>query len=376
MPEKRAILGTLTAMFLASSVLCARQSVLQPLPADQIVVTLEENPRSNLPLEPSCGGEGGLTLTCRAFLVTLENRSSRTIHLRRDCAEPRLLFERKAPSSSSGWWPVSQRDAKGCAADDWKNIRLRPGESTVYETRLISPRREAEAIQPGSYTLRAEWTLVGCADTSDADCLGEPRPRTVTLEPIDSAPLPAFPEPVKMISNEVSSESPPLPEMGTAKVALDVTARPATPDSPLAKKCERGHETTIDCTVFHYKITNLGPQAIRYVTMSCSNPAIVPQYSVANDQWKPVAVTSGWMCFRNAREETPILPGASAEKDFTFVSLLPFYDVRALRNAQGFRLRFLFDAPACIASPDGRFCITKAKRGSASVSQAITLPVE
>src|SRR6267143_1279142 len=67
-------------------------------PAEDFHLTLREEPHSDLPLGPSCGGEASLTLLCRAFTLTLENASKRTIHISElRCFEPDIVFEKKAP---------------------------------------------------------------------------------------------------------------------------------------------------------------------------------------------------------------------------------------------------------------------------------------
>ena len=49
-------------------------------PADELHLVLQEEPQSQLPLGPSCGGEASLTLLCRTFTLTLENASPHNPH--------------------------------------------------------------------------------------------------------------------------------------------------------------------------------------------------------------------------------------------------------------------------------------------------------
>lgn len=44
-------------------------------PPNELRLTMREDPQSPLPLGPSCQGEAVQTLTCRAFVLTLENAS-------------------------------------------------------------------------------------------------------------------------------------------------------------------------------------------------------------------------------------------------------------------------------------------------------------
>jgi hypothetical protein len=56
---------------------------------------LREDPQSTLPLGPSCGGEAGLTLTCPAFVLTLENASQRTIYLNNHSENLIWIYEKE-----------------------------------------------------------------------------------------------------------------------------------------------------------------------------------------------------------------------------------------------------------------------------------------
>jgi len=142
-------------------------------PADEFHLTLSEDRTSTLPLGPSCTGEAEQTLTCRAFIVTLQNLSKKTVRISwGGCNEPGIRIDRKEPPSTSGWWPVSQIKSGSCRPMTWARLRLKPHKNYRYTTRLISPRRESWPFEPGSYTLRAEWALLGCTEKpKGTDCL-------------------------------------------------------------------------------------------------------------------------------------------------------------------------------------------------------------
>jgi hypothetical protein len=99
-----------------------------PLQLPGFHLTLREDPQSTLPLGPSCSGEAGLTLTCRAFVLTLENASPRTIYLN-NRGENLISIYKKEPRASGGWFPVSR-----LVQPRWEPVtlvvsnRLMPGE--------------------------------------------------------------------------------------------------------------------------------------------------------------------------------------------------------------------------------------------------------
>ena len=142
--------------------------------AENFELTVREDSASSLPLGPSCGGEAALTLTCRVFLVSLKNVGVHTVHLSRfACHEPVVSFDMKEPNTPSGWWTISQVSRPKCTPLVYENLRLRPGETTEYRTRLVSPNREPSApVSPRSYTVRARWLLWGCTENPEGtDCL-------------------------------------------------------------------------------------------------------------------------------------------------------------------------------------------------------------
>lgn len=344
-------------------------------PAEKFRFTLREDPHSALPLAPSCTGEAGLTLTCHAFLLTLENAGEHTVHINGfSCGEPDITIVAKQSNSSMNWWPVSRPTQLTCPSLPWTDLRLKPGERMQYATRLISPRRSAQSFDPGEYTLQATWVLFGCTDGSgQSDCLS---PLQVIHKPSLVAPV-ALQEPVILHSNEVIADSPPLPDLGELKFAFDVTVHNGPPDEALASswaaaRCPAQGSTNIDCTVFDYVIRNLGSRAVRNATFSCSDSDIRAEYAVSDGAWKPVPVKL-WACWNNYLVETKILPGGEIKGEFMLTTLAPPYSTVALRAAGQYQLRFIFEPRACIASPDASFCLVRPKKQPPVTSQQIAL---
>jgi hypothetical protein len=341
--------------------------------ANEFRLTLAEDRRSMLPPGPSCTGEAAQTLTCRAFTVTLENLSKKAVRISWGaCNEPEIRIDRKEPNSTNGWWPVSQIKRESCRPMTWASIRLKPREKKQYATRLISPSREAETFAPGSYTLRAEWALFGCTEEPEGtDCLS---PLQV-IRPPSSIPPFDFQEPVFVISNEVTTDAPVLPSLGTLKLAFEVTARSGPPPANSARRsvdCTGDASASIDCTVFHYAIHNLGDRPVRHGGFSCSGFGITPEYRSPHGEWQPVP-SKAWFCTANIFFEIPILPGGAAEGDFVLSTLAPGYDTSVLRAAGDYSLRFTFWPNACLASPDAVFCLTRPEKQEPVKSSEVSI---
>ena len=195
-------------------------------PAEEFHLALREEPHSELPLGPSCIDEASLTLMCHAFTVTVENVGQHTVRISGlSCFEPSLMFERKEPNSSTGWWPISQPGNPTCKTLDWTNTRLRSGERTEYSTRLVSSRRSFEAVMPGQYTIRAQWTLFGCTEApKGGDCLTPLQ----DVHHVGNAARVGAQEPVVLVSNNIAVESPQLGELGGLRFGfvVDLNAPP------------------------------------------------------------------------------------------------------------------------------------------------------
>jgi len=355
-------------------------------PAQDLHLTLREDPHSHAPLGPSCSGEASLTLPCKAFTLTLQNASKYTIHISElRCSEPTVVFERKRPSSSSGWWPISQPGKPDCSTLDWINLRLKPGQKTKYTTRLISPRRDIDALDSlyvGSYTLRAEWTLVGCTGMHPGtDCLS---PLQVVLPP-GGVPGVDFQQAVIVLSNEVTVESPPLPNLGEPKFAFEVSVTSGVTPQGANAVCAGAAPTRADCTLFRYYIRNLGSQPVRNATFTCNDSNITAEYRHEGSGWadlpikgperKGGLVTNLPLCTRNVLIETPILSGQTIEGTFTLATLSEGYDTRILRQPGQYDFRFTFHPDACIASPDGSFCLQRPSEQPGTVSNAASIEV-
>jgi hypothetical protein len=346
-------------------------------PAEDLHLTLTENPQSDLPLGPSCDGEASRTLMCRAFTVTFENASSHTIHISGlRCEEPWIRFERELPpNSGSIWWPISQPEQPRCETLDWTNTRLRPGERTEYQTRLVSARRSIESVGPGLYTIRANWTLFGCTEMPEGtDCL---TPLQDTRLPGSAAAI-GYQEPVTVYSNELVVESPNLGDLGILSFAFDVTVLPPgssnVPSNGNNSMCSEEIRTSIDCTAFHYVIRNLTDRPVRNATMSCSDSGIQAEYRLESSEWRPVP-NKDWSCTMNVLIETKILPGGTVEGTFTLGTLRPGLDTSSLRALGAYQFRFTFWPSSCFASPDASFCLVRPEKQPHVRSKDLTVDI-
>jgi hypothetical protein len=344
-------------------------------PPEDFRLTLQEGTQGGSPLGPSCGGEASLTLMCRPFSLMLENVSDHTIHISGLCCEEQWVrFEKKLPPGHSAmWWTISTPEQPRCGMFEWINIRLRPGEHTNYETRLVSPRRNAEDFEPGIYTIRANWELFGCTEIPEGtDCLtqlldspGPIRPASVEMQ-----------EPVIVYSNELVVESPNLGDLGSLNFALEVRVSPddlSKAGFDAASGCA-ADKSSISCTTFHFAVRNLADRPIRNATFTCSQSDIIPEYLDKEGTWKALS-TSSWGCAQNVLIETTILPGATVEGVFTLPTLAPRYDISPLRRPGAYTLRFRFVPQACIASPDGRLCLTYPKKQPSAISSELAVRV-
>jgi hypothetical protein len=348
-------------------------------PASEFELTLREDPNSELPLGPSCGGEAGLTLACRAFVVTLKNVGMHTVHLSRiGCQEPVVNFERKEPNSSNGWWPLSVVSRPRCTPWTYANLRLKPGESIEYATRLTSPDRGpgySAAVAPRSYTIRVQWMLRGCTEPADgSDCLA---PLQVMKTPYRGGPGQGdveFQTPVKVVSSEIEVNSPVLPDLGMLEIAFEVTPNPQGWSKllPQPAKCDGQAATGVECSVFHYAIRNLGDRAIRNGRHSCGDYSIAPEYRMGDGAWKWLD-SPAWECARNIYVETAILPGEAAEGDFILSELTSEFGTTFFHPAGDYQFRFRFQTSACFASPNGSFCLLWPKEQPTVVSNEVVV---
>jgi len=82
-----------------------------------------------------------------------------------------------------------------------------------------------------------------------------------------------------------------------------------------------------------------------------------------------------WECFRNVLVETVILPGEAVTGTFRLSTLSPGYDTKTLLVPGEYHFRFTFAAKACIASPDGAFCLVRPAKQPSIVSSDVTVQV-
>lgn len=361
-----AILALAIAQFFPSAAFAQSPYPLQ-LPGFHL--TLREDKQSNLPLGPSCGGEAALTLTCRVFVLTLDNASARTIYPSDNCGDNLIwMFKKEPRAMPDGWWPVSRTTQSSCKPTaSLVKSRLAPGEHIEYAVRLMSPGRSAESFAPGSHTLRATWDFRSCP-SDGPDC----------LTPFDAGRTYDL-VPAAAVSNEIAADSPQLPDLGTMKFSFDVVVRPGLPANPERSRstagCNEVTSTTINCIVFHYSIGNLGDRAVRNGTTTCSFSGITPEYRPRGGEWKTIRST-GFNCLGNSYFETKILSGQTSEGEFTLATLLPTYDTTPLRTPGEYQLRFTFLPLACFASPDASFCLTRPQRQLPVVSKEIVVLVK
>ncbi|HXE31175.1 MAG TPA: hypothetical protein VN515_05185 [Terriglobales bacterium] len=344
---------------------------------DAFVLTIRENPGSKLPLGPSCGGDAAVTLACRSFIVTLKNVGGRTVHLSRpNCREPNVGFSKKQANSSTGWWPISQPSYSTlCDPLTFQDLRLRPGDETQYETRLVSPNRlpVTAPTDAGEYTIRATWSLYGCTEESEGtDCLAPPRIPTSN----SAAPDVDLQSPIQVVSNQIEVSSPSLPDLGPLRIGFEVSLATETEAAAERKRaggsCASPSDTSAACTVFHYAIHNLSSRPIRNGRWTCSDFSIIPEHRAKGGAWAPLS-SRLMECSRNFVVETPIMPGQKAEGDFSIASLAPLYDAAPLDAPGTHELRFRFQSEACWAAPDGSFCLQRPKSQTPVLSRVITL---
>lgn len=374
------IIGLFMAFAFLNSIWAAPFPQLLP-DAGSFELTVREDSGSSLPLGPACSSETALTLACRAFVVTLRNVGVHTVHLSRiSCQEPVVTFEMKEPNSSSGWWPISQVTRPRCAPWVYENIRLRPGETTEYRTRLVSQNRPGGSfapVAPRSYTVHARWMLWGCTENSEeTDCLaplqilktnswGGPPTGDVEIQ-----------RPVEVVSKEIEVNSPVLPDFGPLKLGFEISVTPERQAAEIRKgsnaSCATDVGTSVECTVFHYAIRNLGDRPLRNGRYSCSDFSIIPEYRTNDGDWKQLE-SRLMACTANIYVETPILPGEAAEGNFTLGALAPRLDTSPLYSAGEYEIHLRFHSSACFASPDGNFCIQSPKEQTEAISNVVTI---
>lgn len=359
-----AILLVLCGNWLFAPPVSAKVRIIQPSSTD-FELTLRENPDSGLPLAPTCTGESEPTLRCRAFVLSLKNVSSHIVRIA-GCKQSSVAIETRVRSD---WQSVSGDLQPMCTGADSVPLRLKPSESTEYETRINSLADRspylpfANVLTPGAYTMRAKWRLVACAEYQDgSDCF--PTSAKVVDNDIwlmDSAIL-------DVTSDEIEAESPPIKGLGEMKFGFQVTplSGRSTPNATKAK-CTGDAATSIECETFRFSIRNLGSRAVIIQRSNCRGPEINVEYRKKGIGWTPLKYAAENLCTTSDPSFTSILPGEAVIIDAALGELFGSLDLSPLHPAGEYYLRFGFWPHACFASPDAGHCVQIPKRPRTSV---------
>jgi hypothetical protein len=185
-----------------------------------------------------------------------------------------------------------------------------------------------------------------------------------------------FQTPVNVVSKEIEVNSPVLPDLGPLKLAFEISVAPETDAVEVRKRlgssCGAVASASMECTVFHYAIRNLGDRPVRNGRFSCSDFSIIPEYRTNDSEWKQLQSRLR-ACTANIYFETPILPGEAAEGYFTLGGLAPRFETSPLYSAGKYEIRVRFHLNACFASPDGSFCIERPKQQTVVISNVVTI---
>jgi hypothetical protein len=357
---------------------CFAENPSHRLLPEELRLTLAEDQHSTLPLDPGCEGLAGASLTCRALILTLENDGSRTIRIGEICSKPSITIELRMPKFNTGWWPVSRPKHSPCSSTEWTNVRLRPGERTQYSTRLRASDREFESFMPpgatlpATYLLRARWTLASCKEIDEGtDCFAPPesaRPAGATTEV-------ALREPAEILSNEFSMTSPEL--VGEFHLSFEVKALSDGPERHRSgtDSADPRQVPIIDVQRrhFHYTIHNLGADPIMISHNDCGDDWIKPEYRPRGGDWRPIPRIPGPFdyCTLNAEKVQEILPGRTAEGDFSLATLSGSYSTAELNGTGGYQLRFGLLPHACVAPPDESYCVARLDKQEPVLSNEI-----
>jgi hypothetical protein len=94
--------------------------------------------------------------------------------------------------------------------------------------------------------------------------------------------------PVEVVSKEIEVSSPVLPDFGLLKPGFEISVASEQQAVEVRKRlgavCATDPATSVECTVFHYAIRNLGDRPVRNGRFSCSDFSMAPEYrkNVAN----------------------------------------------------------------------------------------------
>jgi hypothetical protein len=182
-----------------------------------------------------------------------------------------------------------------------------------------------------------------------------------------------------LICNIFMSETLTAQTVEKAELTLSVTTRPGLPptnggDFTSSRNCTEETSGTIDCTVFHYTVRNVGETAVTYLTLSCSDLGIrQPEYRTASGDWHLLKF-DGRICARNVLNEIVLLPGASTEGEFTIAGLQ--YDSSPLRSPGVYRLRFAFNPTVCNPHHDPKNRASSCRRLPTSKTDEVIVNVQ
>ena len=202
-------------------------------------------------------------------------------------------------------------------------------------------------------------------------CLGRADPRRTSsrcrrILGLDPGPVPADHVPdrrhqaaglvagVEVVSKEIEVDSPALPDAGPLKLGFESSIATEPQAAEVRERsgasCVTDPGTSVECTVFHYAIRNLGNRPVRNGRFSCSDYSIIPEYRTDDGEWKQLQ-SQLKACTANVYVETPIEPGEAAEGNFILNALAPFFDTSPLYAAGRYEIHFSFHSSACFAFP-------------------------
>jgi hypothetical protein len=327
--------------------------------ADHFRLTLHEGSDHELAVGKSCGGKAGATLACRPLTLTLENLSKRTIHLTYlKCRGPRLQFEIPWPAAGADkWGTVSQPREIQCTEKMPVDIRLAPGEQTVYSTRMISDLLQTGGFLVGKQVLRAHWVLWGCSEDGAGDNCLHVSKTDRSFRDIN------WQIPVEVVSNEITANSPGIAGLGEMKFALDFTEQHNVPAVMAARagECVAAAADSMACKVFHFRLRNLTGQTLLIYRTYCNLRLMQPiqaQVLDKEDHWSELEQQQDFLdCNASGLFSDTLLPGGSLEGDFRVGRIRGRENRDTLKAAGDYRLRLFFYPDVCFASPDGAFCI-------------------
>jgi hypothetical protein len=199
---------------------------------------------------------------------------------------------------------------------------------------------------------------------------------TDCLAPLQVLKAVEFQPPVEVVSKGIEVDSPALPDLGSLKLGFESSIATGPQAAEVGKRsgawCATDSGTSVECTVFHFAIRNLGNRPVRNGRFSCNDYSIIPEYRADDGEWKQLrSQLKG--CNQNIYFETPIQPGEAAEGNFILSALAPRFDTSPLYAAGRYEIHFSFYSSVCFASPDGSFCIQSPREQTVTISNVVTV---